>query len=406
MTEISRTPTNKALPKLQPLVVKSSLHCRDLSGGAVSHVDGYRHWLDFLLTEKTSVPVRKVALLSAKTRIGVRCDVGPKNGVGHVMRCLALGEELRDRGADVVFICDSHTVPWANDQIVARGIPVEPEVSGVEAHLELFGRLGLDAVVFDCYDLDPAVYAAVRRSGVPVLALVDGDLRGAEADLYLDQNLGSDLDSPALPAGSVRLAGLDYVLLRDEVLDLRPSVPPAASDSAGVPRVFAFFGGTDAYGAGPHVVAALAATGVPFDATVVAPRPELVEAITAVPLAPGQQVEAIGPTSRLAATVVDSDLVLSASGTSTWELLCLGATAGLVCVVDNQVMGYERAVATGAAAGVGVLSDLHDHPDHAVPVLRRLLTDPAERARLAAAGWRLVDGKGRARVADALLSRV
>ncbi|HEY3006131.1 MAG TPA: spore coat protein [Kribbellaceae bacterium] len=340
-----------------------------------------------------------------ETRIGVRCDVGPTNGVGHVMRCLALAEELRDRGADVVFICDSHTVPWANDQIVARGIPVEPEVSGVEAHLELFGRLGLSAVVFDCYDLDPAVYAAVRRSGVPVLALVDGDLRGAEADIYLDQNLGSELDGPALPAGSVRLAGLDYVLLRDEILDLRPAVPPSADAGNGrVPKVFAFFGGTDAYGAGPHVVAALAATGVPFDATVVAPRPELVEAVAAVPLVPGQQVETIGPTSRLAAAVVESDLVLSASGSSTWELLCLGATAGLVCVVDNQVMGYERAVATGAAAGVGVLSDLHDHPDHAVPVLRRLLTDPAERARLAAAGWRLVDGKGRARVADALLA--
>jgi hypothetical protein len=74
-----------------------------------------------------------------------------------------------------------------------------------------------------------------------------------------------------------------------------------------------------------------------------------------------------------------------------------------VCVVDNQMMGYQRAVATGAAAGIGVLSELGKEPERAVPVLRRLLTDQPERARLAAAGWRLVDGKGRARVADALL---
>ena len=338
------------------------------------------------------------------TRIGVRCDVGPRRGIGHVMRCLALAEELRERDADVVFVCDSHTVPWANDQIVARGIPVEPAVHTPDEHVELVARLGLTALVIDTYDLDPAVNAAVRRAGVPVLALVDGDLRGAEADLYLDQNLGSELDNPELPAGAIRLAGLDYVLLRDEILDLRPSVPPAESEPAGVPRVFAFFGGTDAYGAGPHVVAALAATGVPFDATVVAPSPELVDAVEAVELGPGQLVEAIGPTSKLAATVVASDLVISASGSSTWELLCLGATAGLVCVVDNQVMGYERTVATGAAAGVGVLSELKGDHSTAVPVLRRLLTDPAERARLAAAGWRLVDGKGRARVADALLA--
>ena len=319
------------------------------------------------------------------------------------MRSLALAEELGARGLDVVFVCDSHTVPWANDQILARDIPVEPAVWTPADHLDLFGRLGLDAVVFDSYDLDAAVFTAVRRSGLPTLAIVDGELRGAEADVYVDQNLGSELDSPALPEGTTRLAGLDYVLLRDEVLAHRPGEEPAAGRPE-VLRVFAFFGGTDAFGAGPHAIAALAATGVPFGATVVAPRPELVEAIRAVPLGPGQLVEPIGPTSRLAAEVVASDVVISASGTSTWELLCLGATTALICVVDNQVMVYERAVATGAAAGVGVLSSLQADPASGAEPLRALLTDPDLRARLAAAGWRLVDGQGRRRVADTLLA--
>jgi hypothetical protein len=66
-------------------------------------------------------------------------------------------------------------------------------------------------------------------------------------------------------------------------------------------------------------------------------------------------------------------------------------------------MGYERAIATGAAVGVGVLSDLKVDPSAAAAVLRKLLTDPVERARVAAAGWKLVDGQGRVRVADALL---
>jgi spore coat polysaccharide biosynthesis predicted glycosyltransferase SpsG len=318
------------------------------------------------------------------------------------MRCLALAEELLRRGLEVVFVCDAQTVPWAEAQIAARGIAVEPAVWTPAEHVELFARLRLDAVVFDSYDLDASVYPAVRATGRRTLAIVDGDFRGAEADVLVDQNLAAELDHPELPADTVRLAGLGYVMIRDEILALRPVEPPVRRSTA-VPKVFAFFGGTDAFGAGPHVVQALAGTGVPFEATVVAPRPELADQIAAVELRPAQQVSVIGPTDRLAAAVREADLTISASGTSTWELLCLGATAGLVCVVDNQVMGYERAIATGTAAGVGVLTDLKADPSTAAAVLKRLLTDPAERARLAAAGWKLVDGNGRSRVADALL---
>jgi spore coat polysaccharide biosynthesis predicted glycosyltransferase SpsG len=319
------------------------------------------------------------------------------------MRCLALAEELRRRRVEVVFVCDAHTVPWAEAQLVARGIRVEPAVWTTTEHLELFERLELDAVVFDSYDLDASVYAGVRATGITTLAIIDGDFRGAEADVLVDQNLAAELDHPRLPKGTVRLAGLEYVMIRDEILALRPIEAPVARPSV-VPKVFAFFGGTDAFGAGPYVVQALAETGVPFEGTVVAPARELAAEIAAVELQPRQRVDVIGPTDQLAAAVRAADLTISASGTSTWELLCLGATAGLVCVVDNQVMGYERAIATGTAAGVGVLSDLKEDPSAAAAVLKRLLTDPAERARLASAGWKLVDGNGRVRVADALLA--
>ncbi|MEU4288926.1 spore coat protein [Kribbella sp. NPDC026596] len=338
-------------------------------------------------------------------RVGVRCDVGPGRGIGHVMRCLALAEEVRRRGIELVFVCDAHTVPWAAEQIAARGIEVEPAVWTAAEHVELLKRLQLDAVVFDSYDLDASVYSAVRATGIPTLAIVDGDFRGAEADVLVDQNLAAELDHPELPPDSTRLAGLEHVMIRDEILALRPSEPPAPRQVA-VPKVFAFFGGTDAFGAGPHVMRALAATGVPFDATVVAPTVDLAARIAAVNLQAGQRVDVIGPTDQLAAAVREADLTISASGTSTWELLCLGATAGLVCVVDNQVMGYERAIATGTAAGVGVLSDLKTDPAAAAAALKRLLTDPTERARLAAAGWKLVDGNGRVRVADALTALI
>ena len=88
--------------------------------------------------------------------------MGPGRGIGHVMRCLALAEEVRRRGIELVFVCDAHTVPWAAAQIAARGIEVEPAVWTAAEHVELLKRLQLDAVVFDSYDLDASVYSAVR----------------------------------------------------------------------------------------------------------------------------------------------------------------------------------------------------------------------------------------------------
>jgi len=43
-------------------------------------------------------------LLSSK-KILIRTDASVQIGTGHVMRCLTLADELRGRGAEVVFVC-------------------------------------------------------------------------------------------------------------------------------------------------------------------------------------------------------------------------------------------------------------------------------------------------------------
>ncbi|GAB3957474.1 hypothetical protein GCM10027614_73020 [Micromonospora vulcania] len=125
-------------------------------------------------------------------------------------------------------------------------------------------------LVLDSYELDPAGAGALRAAGVLTLAVIDGDSRGQDADLYLDQNFGAQ--TPALPGRL--LAGSTYALLRDSVVTARPATPrPATAVSR--PRVLAFFGGTDAVGAAPVLTRVLLATGHPMDLTVVVGRPEI-----------------------------------------------------------------------------------------------------------------------------------
>jgi spore coat polysaccharide biosynthesis predicted glycosyltransferase SpsG len=338
----------------------------------------------------------------------MRCDAGAATGVGHLVRSVALAEEFVARGDEVLFLSNLGELGWAHRQLTVRGLPLVPGPSTPETLLAAVEEHRIDLIVIDSYVLDPGCGAALRAAGVPVLAIVDGDLRGQVADLYVDQNLGAERLSVALPPGARRLAGLPYTLLRESVRERRPVAPRPAAPS-GIPEVLGFFGGTDAFGAAPVVARVLAATGVAFTATMVAGRPELAAQLAGVPLRAGQSISVIGPTDELPALVAGADLVLGAAGTSIWELLCLGAAAALIWVADNQWLGYDRVASAGLAVGLGRLGDLcGDGPggEFAAAVLRELLTGPDRRTELAARAWAAVDGRGRERVADFALKIV
>jgi spore coat polysaccharide biosynthesis predicted glycosyltransferase SpsG len=340
--------------------------------------------------------------------VGIRCDAGPVTGVGHLIRGIALAEEFAARGAKVTFLSNVGNVPWARRQLTDRGLPLAPGPVTPEGILAAVAEHDLDLVVVDSYTLDPACGTALRHAGVPVVSIVDGDTRDQIADLYVDQNLDAELNPVPLPPGARRLAGLPYALLRDSVRASRPAVP-RGPDGVGPPRVLCFFGGTDAYGAAPTLAELLAETGEPFAATVVAGRPELAPALAGVRAGPGQSIAVIEPSDSLPALIAGADVVVSASGTSTWELLCLGAAAAMVWVVDNQQLGFDRVVARGLAVGLGRLDDLAAGgaaTEFAVCKLRDLLVQPGWRGELSARAWSAVDGRGRERVADAALSLI
>lgn len=311
------------------------------------------------------------------------------------MRCVALAEEVAARGSAVVFVADLDSVDWARDQVVRRGFTHFQPSTAPSDEVSMLAALGPAYVVVDSYVLPVSVYADLRAAGIPLLALVDGDPQGRVADLLVDQNIGAEADSWELEANAHRVAGLDYALMRTELIDRRPAAPSNAVTEP--PQVFAFFGGTDAFGAGPVLTRALIATGEPFSLRVVTP-----ERWDSIPLpGPGQSVEQIRPTDRLADEVLAADLVISAAGTSSWELLCLGAACAFVCVAGNQELSYGRAVADGLGLGLGLLADVAADDSAATEVLRAALADPGLRLDLRARAWHRVDGRGRGRVLDA-----
>jgi spore coat polysaccharide biosynthesis predicted glycosyltransferase SpsG len=328
---------------------------------------------------------------------------------------VALAEELVGRGLGVVFLGDLGGLPFAQRQLADRGLPLLPAPVAPEDLADLAVSLGLAAVVLDDYHLDPGCGAALTARGLPVLALSDGGFgAGQRATIHLDQNLGA-VPPAHLPPGTEALSGLAHVLLRDLVRSRRPAAAAVATtdtadtaDTAGThgpASVLAVFGGTDPTAAVLTVAPLVLGTGEPLHLRAIASTPATVEALQRLRPGPGQTLTVLPPADDLPALAVRADLVVSAAGSSVWELLCLGVPTALVCVSDNQEAGYREVVGRGLVEGLGHVAALRDHEPTRTAASARLgtlLRDPGARARLAARGVAEVDGRGRERVADAL----
>lgn len=346
----------------------------------------------------------------------LRVDASPRIGVGHAMRLLALAQELRTRGV-AVHLAGDLEIDWVAGAYDAAAVTPHPRPAGPEECVALARALGASHCVLDRYDLDAEWGTQLRAAGIAVMTMVDGTFSAhQDADLYVDQNPGAQPrhDQP----GRIALAGASYTLFRDDMLALRRPLEdsdarvdaPDPGLASGPLRLLCVFGGTDPLGAAPVVtplaveVARLLGRGV--DVTVVTSDPTWVEHLQAG-LPPGCAVRASGPLSDLARRARDCDLVITASGSSVWELMCLGVPLAVVCVVDNQRPGYAMVVTNELAAGIGDLAALREDDAArrvAIDTLAATLGDPPVRRRRAERAQAMLDGRGRERVADALLA--
>jgi hypothetical protein len=223
-----------------------------------------------------------------------------------------------------------------------------------------------DAVVLDGPGLD-ALTDDVRTCGARVAVVDDAARSEAEADVRVCADLVSVPPGPA-----VTLVGPEHALVRQEFRSHRRL---AAADPV---ELLVAVGGTDPGGRAPGLVDAAGRLGLPVRTL----------------------KEAVGGMGRPVAPVMAAaGAALSATGTTAWELLCLGVPAAFVVAADDQVAPAQLVAAHGAGV---VLGDV----DRAMAdglVGLDAVADPVTRRRLSEAALDLVDGRGAERVLDALL---
>jgi UDP-2,4-diacetamido-2,4,6-trideoxy-beta-L-altropyranose hydrolase len=313
------------------------------------------------------------------------------------MRCRSLAAAFAALGWRHWFAVTPETARLLAD---SDAIIVGPGMEGARAIAEAGAANKVDCLIVDHYGLD-ATFETAARGGASIVLVID-DLadRPHDCDLLVDANPERVAAAYAgLTGGTTRfLLGPQYALLRPEFAERRPArVRPPRRQAE---RLLITLGGADPDNISRRVLEALPHLGGAPLKTVLVIGPANPHRETLAALAPSLGVEIAVDPPDLAGFMLDTDIAITAGSTSFWELACLGVPALIVVIADNQRAVARAAENAGAALVLGESN--HLDPRNLAAAVAALAADPDRRQRMSAAGRNLVDGRGAARVADAV----
>ena len=328
-------------------------------------------------------------------RLVLAAEASAEAGLGHFVRCCALGDAAARRGWEVTFVLRPDAVEWARAQVTSRGwalAPAELEPEELDKAICRGGRPDEAVLVIDSYLVGQACFSQMRARAGWLVVVDDLADRYLDADIVVNQNLGADLLPVRLGPGTRLLAGPAYALLRPEFSALRQGALDTVAGLPDVPgRILVMMGGTDPTGSAAVVARACLAAFPQAWVDVVLPGAE--QTRTAGRLTELPRLQDVAP------RMLAADLVVTATGSTVWELSCLARPVAALEMASNQSDVYRRLVAGRLVLGLGRRPINEADLEKA---LRSLASAPGELRRLATAAAALVDGRGADRVLDCI----
>lgn len=347
-------------------------------------------------------------------RIVIRADGNRQIAMGHVMRCLSIADELRERGADVIFVTAGDET---GELIRTRGYEdhvLHSDFAQMEQELpvllDFLKEYRPDLILTDSYYVTDAYMEALRQ--ICKTAYID-DLGQPvyPVDLLINYNIyGSELpyenyyEEKGIPLPERILTGCTYAPLRAEFRQGRRSrIQKRVTD------VLITTGGGDKANTSGRLCRKLLAerkrgshAGIRYH-VICGPfaqnRQELIE-IASV----DDAFVICDFVTNMSEFLANYDLAVSAGGSTMYELCSMGLPTVCFTFADNQRLQAECFDRTTEVKNAG---NMTDHPEETIDRIAERLTqleqDSALRQTVREQMLGLVDGRGAIRIAEALL---
>jgi len=328
-----------------------------------------------------------------------KVEGGRSFGMGRVTRSVGLAREIcRRQASEIMFLVNDDAVSFAN--IRAAGLAVEIAPEKPEEFARMVAQRGYRVVVFD-QETEIEPFSRPLRSGSDALLIALDCFEMENDDLHAIVNLLNHSRFGRPVSGSVRyLEGLDYAIIRSEFDAYIHSEKHIAERAR---RVLVSFGGADPRGNTLRVLQAMKHAGkrdLSVDVTVGCNfvNPGLLEEVAAELSFP---VLFHRDPRDIEALMHACDLALTGGGTTLLEAAALGTPVLVIAQTTSEARFSKLFEASGSAVSLGLGGE---HEGEAIwKSILSLLDDQPMREAMSNAGRKLVDGRGRQRLAAIVL---
>jgi UDP-2,4-diacetamido-2,4,6-trideoxy-beta-L-altropyranose hydrolase len=326
-----------------------------------------------------------------------------KIATGHVMRCLSVADALRSRGTEVMFVCaDDDPVSLINErgfEAHVLGTDWQDMNSELPALKSFLTKVNAKLLLVDSYQVNADYFSDLRK--VIKTAYID-DMNAVTYDLDMLISYGIYADDGVIKnmyPDSVCLTGPAYAPLNKAYLECAPKVIREKAEN-----ILILSGGSDPAGAIKKLLAKCTALDLK-DIHVIMGRyhKDRVELINTY--ASDSRVRIDEPVPGLKEHICKADIVLTAGGSTMYEICACGTPAVSYSLADNQngnVHGFEK---EGLIPFAGAIEDPH-MPDKAAELIAKLIDDNKSRKSISEKMQNRVDGKGAGRIAEAMISLI
>ncbi len=256
------------------------------------------------------------------------------------MRCVAVAEVLDQLGFSTTFVGATSGIGWLEKRIDAI-----PKADRVSSEKEFTIRKGKDILLLDSYELNPNSEFFCDTSWFARAAFVDSSTPTYLADIYIHPGPNFGWRLPQEASEACVLQGNNYIPIRKSISELNYEYQSTLPKNV----VTVVAGGTDPTNFIGGIIPVLSALHEDFEAHVFTSSENL--SIT------DSRFVKHSLNEDLETSLVDSNIVITTGGTTSWEIACLGIPMGIAEAVENQKPNYLFFTENNLAIGIGSYSN-------------------------------------------------